>query len=437
MIIGMVMPPALRSKPFLMYWIGHMISIAGSQMQLWALYWHLRTISDQPMVISGIGLVRFLPVILLSMLAGVIADRVNRRKMAILTQIGLVLVALMLGINTSMGVMTLWMLFLLAASQSMVVAFDVPARQSLIPGLVPREHLANAYSLNSIASKVGGILGPALTGVVIAFWGLQWAYWINALSYLAVIIALLAMGDIRNGSGKETVEQQDGAGFISGARNPVGALRGTLVDLREGVKFIRNSPIIFSVMVLDFFGTFFSSANTLLPFVARDILFVGPIQYGWLSASQSIGTILVALYLSQKKHLHRQGMIISVSVVMFGLATILFGLSTSFWLTMLALILIGAFDGLSSIIRNTVRQMQTPDAMRGRMISITQIFFKGGPQLGEMESGLVAQLLGVPLAIISGGVGCVLAAGIVVKKTPQLWRYNGDEQINNGQENSK
>jgi len=185
--------------------------------------------------------------------------------------------------------------------------------------------------------------------------------------------------------------------------------------------------VIFSVMVLDFFGTFFSSANTLLPFVATDVLHVGPIQYGWLSASQSIGTMLVGLYLSQKTRLLRQGMLISVSVAGFGLATILFGASTSFWLTMVALILVGAFDGLSSIIRNTLRQLLTPDEMRGRMMSITQIFFKGGPQLGEMESGFLAQLIGVPLSIISGGVGCLLATWLVVRRFPQLWRFNGDE----------
>ena len=395
-----------------MYWIGHLISIAGSQMQLWALYWHLRTLSDQPMVISGIGLVRFLPVILLSLIAGVAADRFDRRKMAILTQVALGLVALFLGLTTSWGVVSLWVIFGLVIIQSVAVAFDGPARQALIPSLVPRENLANAYSLTSIASKVGGILGPGICGVVIAFLGLQWAYWINAISYLAVIAALIAMGDIRTIIEKKAFE-----------------LRGTFRDIREGIEFIKNSPIIFSVMFLDFFGTFFSSANTLLPFVARDILHVGPIQYGWLSASQSIGTVIIGLYLSQKTRLLRQGMLISISVAMFGLATILFGVSTSFWLTMLALILIGVFDGLSTIIRNTVRQMLTPDAMRGRMMSITQIFFKGGPQLGEVESGLVAQILGVPFAIVSGGVGCVLAACIVVKKIPQLWNYNGDEAI--------
>ena len=430
----MVIPPAFKSRPFLMYWIGHLISIAGSQMQLWALYWHLRTLSDQPMVISGIGLARFLPVIFLSLVAGVAADRFDRRKMAILTQVALGLVALLLGLTTSWGVVSLWMIFGLVIIQSVAVAFDGPARQALIPSLVPRENLANAYSLTSIASKVGGILGQAICGVVIAFLGLQWAYWINAISYLAVIVALIAMGDIRTVIEKKTFELRGSPGSSGVVPVPGrGTGRGTLRDIREGIEFVKNSPIIFSVMVLDFFGTFFSSANTLLPFVAMDILHVGPIQYGWLSASQSIGTMMVGLYLSQKTKLRRQGMLISISVAGFGLATILFGVSISFWLTILALILIGAFDGLSSIIRNTVRQLLTPDAMRGRMMSITQIFFKGGPQLGEVESGLVAQILGVPFAIISGGVGCVLAACIVVKKIPQLWNYNGDEALQDGQ----
>jgi len=412
-------------------------------MQLWALYWHLRTLSDQPMIISGIGLVRFLPVILLSLVAGVAADRFDRRKIAILTQAALGLVALIIGLNTSLGSTTIWILFGLVGVQSVAVAFDTPARQALIPSLVPRENLANAYSLNSIASKVGGILGPAISGVVIAYLGLQWAYWINAISYLAVISALIAMGDIRTVVEKKTFEMRGSPGSsqtvsVPGRGDVVqvpgrGTGRGTFRDIREGIEFIKNSPIIFSVMVLDFFGTFFSSANTLLPFVAMDILHVGPIQYGWLSASQAIGTVMVGLYLSQKTTLRRQGLLISISVAMFGLATILFGVSTTFWLTMLALILIGAFDGLSTIIRNTVRQMLTPDAMRGRMMSITQIFFKGGPQLGEVESGLVAQILGVPFAIISGGVGCVLATWIVVKRIPQLWNYNGDEALQDGQ----
>jgi MFS family permease len=197
-----------------------------------------------------------------------------------------------------------------------------------------------------------------------------------------------------------------------------------LADIRAGFRFMKESPVILSVIIIDFFGTFFASAKTLLPFVATDILQVGAIQYGWLSAAQSIGTLMTGLYLSQKRRLRRQGLLIAMSVTAFGLATVLFGLSRSFWLTMFALFLIGIFDGFSSIIRNTVRQLLTPDEMRGRMMSITQISTKGGPQLGEVESGLAAQWLGVPAAIITGGAGCILAAWIVVKKIPGLLKVD-------------
>lgn len=410
----MNLPPALKSRRFLLYWIGHLISRAGSQMQLWSLYWHLRTLTDKPAIISGIGLVNLVPILILSLVAGVAADRFNRRKLTIITQIALGIVALLLGLGTWQGDVSLAMLFGLVAVQSVVSAFDVPARQALVPSLVPLEDLASAYSLNSIASKVGGILGPAISGLVIAYLGLEWSYWINAISFGAVILALVLMGDVQ-------------AELVHASLD----LGGVMEEIRGGIKFMKNSPIILSVMFLDFFGRFFSSVKTLLPFVAIDILRVGPIQYGWLSAAQSVGTLLIGLYLSQKENLKRQGMLVSISVIAFGLATVLFGLSSSFWLSMLALILIGAFDGLSSIIRNTVRQLQTPDEMRGRMMSISQIFFKGGPQLGEMESGIAAQLFGVPFAIISGGVGCVIAAGIVIKKFPQLWLFNGDETLKN------
>jgi MFS family permease len=389
-------------------------------MQLWAVYWHLRTLSDKPVVISGIGLAKFLPIIIFSLIAGVAADHFNRRKLTIVTQISLGLVALLLGTMTAMDYMSIWMIFGLIVIQSTAVAFDTPARQALIPSLLPREDLTSAYSLTSIAAKVGGILGPGISGFVIAYLGLQWAYWINAVSFLGVIIALLAIGDI------PSMVNEKQANF-----------KTTWIDIREGLAFIKNSPIIFSAMILDFFGTFFSSANTLLPFVARDILHVGPIQYGWLSSSQSIGTLMVGIYISQKHNLQRQGALIAGSIILFGLSTILFGLSTSFWLTMAALILIGLFDGLSSIIRNTLRQLLTPDSMRGRMMSITQIFFKGGPQLGEVESGFVAQLFGPAISIISGGIGCIVAAIIVVKRFPQLLAYNGDEYLSRPQAASK
>lgn len=380
-------------------------------MQIWALYWHIRLLTNQPIAVSGLGLVRFIPVLILSLFAGLIADRFNRQKLAIVTQIMLGLVALVFGLLTYFGNITLWQIYALSVIQSIAITFDLPARQALIPNLVPKDELPNAFSLNSISVNVGAILGPALSGLVIAYVGLQWVYWLNAISYIAVVIALIAMGPIQT-----SVEKKSMRIDIMAA------------DIREGIRFIRQSPIILSSMILDFFASFFSSANTLLPFVAKDILHVGAIQYGWLSAAQSMGDVSVALVISQKTKILKQGIILSVAVMIFGGATIIFGLSTGFWLTMAALILMGAADGISTIIRNTVRQMQTPDELRGRMVSINQIFFKGGPQLGEMESGIVAQALGVPTAIVTGGLGCIVAAWLVLKKFPQLVKYSGEEE---------
>src|SRR5690349_23568639 len=173
-------------------------------------------------------------------------------------------------------------------------------------------------------------------------------------------------------------------------------------------------------MLLDFVATFFASANTLMPIIARDILHVGVVQYGWLSAAQSVVAVLSAKIVSQLPEIRRQGQIFLGSVVIFGVATVLFGVSTSLVLAWCALAVTGGADGVSTIIRNTIRQLQTPDHIRGRMTSINQIFFQGGPQLGEMEAGSVAQFFGAPFAVVSGGIGCVVGTLLIVWKWPQL-----------------
>jgi len=379
-------------------------------MQAAALLWHLRTLSDQPVLVSGIGLVRFLPVLLLAPVGGVVADTFNRRRIMFLTQITQMLVALLLGLLTWTGIIRIWHIYLLTAIQAVAASFDNPARQSLTPNLVPREVLPSAFSLQSIASNTGAIVGPALSGLVIGYLGQAYAYWINALSFSAVLLALILMGPVSQG--------------VRAALRGVNENLGAIV---EGVRFILYRPVILSSMLLDFIATFFASANTLLPFVARDILHVDEIGYGWLAAAQSIGAVSVGLVVAQFHQLRRQGILLLSSVTAFGMATAIFGLSRTFLAAIGALVLIGAGDSLSTIIRNTIRQLQTPDFIRGRMTSLNQIFFLGGPQLGEIEAGLVAQAFGIPFAIISGGVGCIMGVALVAGIWPQLARYNGDE----------
>ncbi len=391
-----------------------MISVAGTQMQAAALLWNIRDLTDQPIALGGIGLARILPVIVFSLIGGAVADVVNRRKLLFLTQSSMALLALVLALLAFAGQASLWSIYLLTALNAVAVSFDLPARQALVPNLVPADELPSAFSLTSIAFQVGAIAGPAAGGLVIAYLGIGYTYLFNALSYGAVLVALALMGK---------VHQQ-----VFGSRRSA----VSLASIREGVSFILSRPIILSTMLLDFFATFFSSANTLLPSFARDVLRMGVIEYGWLSASQSIGAAVAALVISQLESIRRQGPIFLASVVAFGLATIAFGLSTTFAAAMLALIFVGAADSVSTIIRNTIRQLQTPDYIRGRMTSVNQIFFMGGPQLGEVEAGAAAQWLGVPLAIVTGGIGCVVAVGAILRKWPALLSYDGHEAVQAG-----
>ena len=386
------------------------MSITGSQMQMAALLWHLRTLSDQPVVVSGIGLVRFLPILLLAPFAGVIADTHNRRHIMFITQSIMMGTATMLGYLTWTGAIQIWHIYLLSGLQAAAISFDLPARQSLVPNLVPRKILPSAYSLQSIASSVGSILGPALSGVVIGYLGQFAVYWMNTASFIAVLLALWLMG---------SVEQ--------GLRPALGGIKASFEAIAEGARFILSKPIIYSTMVLDFIATFFSSANTLLPFVARDLLNVDAVGYGWLAAGQAIGSVGAGLVLAGRKDIRRQGAIILGAVILFGLATILLGFSQWYALAMAALILIGGSDTVSSILRNTIRQLNTPDHVRGRMVSINQVFFTGGPQLGEIRAGLAAQAFGPVYAIVSGGIATVLGVLLVAARWPILRTYNGDE----------
>ena len=403
-------PPSLRNRRFFYLWSGQLLSIAGTQMQIWALFWHIRTLTEEPIALGGVGLARILPVVIFSLIGGVIADSFNRTKVLFITQSCAALLALVLGLLTQLGQITIWHIYLLTAIQAVAIAFDGPARQALVPNLVPANDLPNAFSMTSIAWQTGSIIGPALTGLTIAFGGLQAVYYINAISYLAVIVALILIGNV----------PQTKTDRIAGV---------SWASIKEGVHFIVNKPIILSTMLLDFVATFFASANTLMPIVARDILKVGVVEYGWLSAAPSVGAVLAALVVSQIHELRRQGPLLLGSVFVFGIATVIFGLSLSLVLAWGALAVTGAADSVSTIIRNTIRQLQTPDHIRGRMTSVTQIFFQGGPQLGEVEAGVVAQLFGAPFAIISGGIGCIVGMGLIMRRWPLLLTYDGDEHI--------
>ena len=411
----MRLPTALRHRRYRLLWIGLMISVTGTRMQSAAVLWHVHEINEQPIALGGVGLANILPILVLSLVAGVAADSVNRRRLMFLTQMTLALLAALLGWLTMTGNVALWTIYAITSLSSGVATFDMPARQAMVPNLVAREDLTNAFSLNSIAYQFGSIAGPALGGLVIARAGIAYAYWINALSYAAVLVALVLMGRVAQQG------ELDSAALALARRQPFGAF---LKAAGEGVRFVIGHTIIFPNMLLDFLATFFSSATALLPIFARDILAVGAVGYGWLVAAPSIGAGAVAVILAFSGPIRRQGKALLTAVACFGLATVAFGLSRAFWLTFLSLVIVGGSDGVSTIIRNTIRQLLTPDRLRGRMTSVNQMFFMGGPQLGELEAGLVAQAFGAPISVVSGGIGCLLTLGWVSARYPQLRHYD-------------
>jgi len=339
-----------------------------------------------------------------SVAAGVVADARDRRRLMMLTQSVMAVVAAVLAVMTFRGLSSVWPLYALAAAGSAAGSFDGPARQALVPNLVPREHLANAISLNSIMVQAASVSGPAIGGLVIAQFGIGWVYVFNAVSFLFVLAALAMMRAVPTGSTE--------AGSVS------------LRALREGLRYVFAAPLIRSTMLIDFFATFFSSATALLPIFAQDILGVGARGYGWLYAAPAIGAVAMsAAMIHLVDRIEKRGVALLWAVFGYGLATSVFGISRSFWLTFFCLAMTGMTDAVSMVLRNIVRQMETPDRLRGRMTGVNMVFFMGGPQLGELEAGVVASWLGAPFSVISGGLACLAATAAVAARTPALRRY--------------
>lgn len=391
---------ALQHRDFRLLWLGQLISVAGSEMQNVTINWHIYTITNSAVALGAVGLVRVLPIIAFSLTGGVFADARDRRRLLAVTQSTLMVLAVALAVITMTGNATAPLIYLLTAMSAAATAFEDPARQAIMPNLVPREHLANAISLTNLMRQTASIAGPALAGFVIAGLGIQAVYWINALSFLAVLGALLLM---RTATQKQT-----------------GAVRISLTALAEGVRYVRDSKIIFSTMLLDFFATFFSSASALLPIFARDILRVGPEGMGLLYAAESVGAVVAGIAVASIRDIRRKGAVVLWSVAFYGLATALYGTSQWFLLSFFLLALVGAGDTVSAILRNTIRQVATPDHLRGRMTSVNMIFIRGGPQLGNLEAGILTALIGAPLSVVIGGVATILLVAVTAWLVPQL-----------------
>jgi MFS family permease len=413
---------SLRHRDFRWLWLAQLVSQTGSQMQVVAINWHVYLLTKSPLALGFVGLTRVLPIVVFSMWGGVLADRADRRRVMFVSQSAMTAVSLALAALAFLRRDSVAAIYVLNALQASATSFDNPARQSLIPRLVPLADLPGALAMNLTMFQAATIAGPALAGALLASASaLPWfggtsavglIYALNAVSFLFVLAALYAM--------------HTSAAPERGDTPPEPPLRA----LRSGLRFVFTTPLMVSTMALDFVATFFSGAMSLLPIVADQVLHVGASGYGWLAAAPATGALLGSLYTSVRPLPRRQGIALLWAVAAYGVATVVYGLSRSYLLTFLALAGTGLADVISTVIRQTLRQLITPDSLRGRMTAVNMIFFLGGPQLGELEAGVVASwfapvAFGVTLSIVSGGLVTLATAAIVAAALPIVRRYEG------------
>ncbi|HEX5885858.1 MAG TPA: MFS transporter [Pyrinomonadaceae bacterium] len=397
---------ALRHRDFRLLWLGQIVSVTGSQMQFVAINWHVYLLTKSALALGLVGLFRGVPIIVCSLAGGVVADAVDRKRLMIVTQTVMLASAALLTAGTMAGVESVWPIYILSAFASAASAFDVPARQALMPTLVPAQDFPNAVSLGIAVFNIATIGGPAIAGFLLAESGPAVIYAINAISFLAVIAALLLMR--ASGSPELQTERRNALSFAA---------------LKEGLRFVWRTPIIVQTMTLDFAATFFASATLLLPIFAQERLHVGARGYGFLAAAPAIGSVLTALVMARLGSFRRQGRLVVSAVAVFGVATALFGISTVYWFSLLMLAVTGAADTVSTVLRQTIRQLVTPNHLRGRMTSINMMFFMGGPQLGELEAGALAAIIGAPLSVVIGGIGSLTCAAIAAVKSKSLMEF--------------
>jgi MFS family permease len=392
---------ALRHRDFRWFLGASMIGTIASELQTVAVGWELYDRTRSALDLGFVGLAQVVPVLALALVAGQVSDRYPRKSVVMLTQLAQVVASLGLAaVSAARG--PVWMVYACLVMVGSATAFSLPARWAILPQLVPKADFANAVAWRSSGWQVAAVAGPALGGMALgAFGRAAPVYLLDALG------SLLAFGCVATVRGGTRVE----------STGPV-----TLDSLLAGVRFVRRTELILATITLDMFAVLLGGATALLPVFAKEVLRVGPGGLGWLRAAPAIGAACMALTLAHRPPFKRAGPALVVAVIGFGVATIVFGVSRSFWLSLAMLFLTGALDNISVVVRSTLVQVLTPDSMRGRVSAVNSIFISMSNELGGFESGLAARLLGAVPAVVLGGVGTIVVVLAVVAIWPRVWR---------------
>ncbi|UBM24703.1 MFS transporter [Pseudomonas sp. p1(2021b)] len=385
-------------RPFLAFWLARVFTASGFQMLTVAIGWHLYQLTGNVLDLGLVGLVEFAPRVLFMLHTGHVADRYDRRRVAALCQSLQALIALALAVGSATDNVSRELIFALAFLLGATRSFEMPATQALLPNVVPTGLFPRAVAASASATQAATIVAPAVGGLLYAF-GSIWVYGPTVALYVIACLLTLSL-DVR-----QQVAQRG---------------RASLESLLAGIRFIRSRPDIFGAISLDLFAVLLGGATALLPVFAKDILLTGAWGLGLLRSAPAVGALLMSLWLARFPVERKVGLTMFTAVGVFGVATIAFGLSTSFWFSLAVLVVLGAADMISMVIRGAFVQLETPDEMRGRVSAVNGLFIGASNQLGEFESGLTAHWFGTVPAVVLGGVGTLVVTGTWMKLFPTL-----------------
>ncbi|AGA75397.1 MFS transporter [Pseudomonas plecoglossicida] len=401
-------PQLLRHhRPFLAFWLARVFTASGFQMLTVAIGWHLYQLTGNVLDLGLVGLVEFAPRVLFMLHTGHVADRYDRRKVAALCQSLQGLIALALALGSATDNVTRELIFALAFLLGATRSFEMPATQALLPNVVPAGLFPRAVAASASATQSATIVAPAVGGFLYAF-GSIWVYGPTVALYAIACVLTLSL------QARGQVAQRG---------------RASIESLLAGIRFIRSRPDILGAISLDLFAVLLGGATALLPVFAKDILLTGPLGLGLLRSAPAVGALLMSLWLARFPFERNVGRTMFTAVGVFGVATIAFGLSTSFWFSLAVLVVLGAADMISMVIRGALVQLETPDEMRGRVSAVNGLFIGASNQLGEFESGVTAHWFGTVPAVVLGGVGTLVVTGVWIKLFPTLAKR---DRLHNG-----
>ena len=391
-------PTLLRQPGLISCLVGRNLSAFSSQVQAVAVAWQIYSLTHSSASLGFVGLAQFLPMMLLTLPAGHVADQFNRRRIVITCQVVEALAACGMAIASWQHLIGPWALYLLVALFGACRAFEMPAQQTFLPAIVPASLFPRAAALSSSLFQVACIAGPSLGGVLYGF-GADTCYALCCIGFAASALATASI----------TMR------FPERRRQPI-----TLESVMGGIAFLRRQRPMLGAISLDLFAVLLGGATALLPVYADDILHAGPVALGLLRAGPAMGAVLMAVIMTRWPIRKNAGKIMFLSVAIFGLATIVFGVSRSIPLSILALMVLGAADVISVMVRGALIQLGTPDEMRGRVSAVNMLFIGSSNQLGEFESGMLAACVGAVPAVVIGGIGTLVVTGLWMRLFPGL-----------------